>query len=68
MGAGSANLSISSVLLQAVKERRTAYICAAAVAVMAIAVLHAPPGPVLLGCGGSVTVLVFIGCVKRVIK
>jgi hypothetical protein len=68
MGTGSANLDIGSVLLQAVKERRTAYICAASVAVMAIAVLHAPPVPVLLGCGGSVAVLILIGCVKRIIK
>jgi hypothetical protein len=35
---------------------------------MAIGIFHAPSGPVLLGCGGAVTMLVFWGCLKRVLK
>lgn len=54
--------------VEAVKERRAAFVCAAAVALMAIGVFHAPTVPVLLGCGGSVTILVFWGYVKRVLK
>jgi hypothetical membrane protein len=61
-------VDFGSAFLEAVKERRTALICAAAVALMAIGVFHAPSGPVLLGCGGAVTMLVFWGCVKRVLK
>lgn len=54
--------------VEAVKERKTAFVCAGAVAVMAIGVFHAPPVPVLLGCGGSVTLLVFWGYVKRILQ
>jgi hypothetical protein len=68
MQSESVVVDIGSAFLEAVKERRTAFICAAAVAVMAIGVFHAPSGPVLLGCGGAVTVLVFWGCLKRVLK
>jgi hypothetical protein len=54
--------------VEAVKERKTTSICAVAVAVMAIGVFHAPAAPVLLGCGGATTMLVFWGCITRVIK
>ena len=68
MPSESAVLDMGSTFIEAVKERRTALVCAVAVAVMAIGVFHAPPGPVLLGCGGAVTILVFWGCLKRVLK
>jgi hypothetical protein len=68
MQSESVVVDIGSAFLEAVKERRTAFICSAAVALMAIGVFHAPSGPVLLGCGGAVTMLVFWGCLKRVLK
>ena len=68
MQSESVVVDLGSAFLQAVKERRTAFICAAAVAMMAIGVFHAPYGPVLLGCGGAVTMLVFWGCLKRVLS
>jgi hypothetical protein len=68
MSSESVVLDMGSAFVEAVKERRVAFICAAAVAVMAIGVFHAPSAPVLLGCGGAVTLLVFWGCVKRVLK
>lgn len=52
-------VEIGSTFFEAAKERRNAFVCAAAVAIMAIGVFHAPPWPVLLGCGGAVTMLVF---------
>jgi hypothetical protein len=68
MQSESVVVDIGSTFLEAVKERRTAFICAAAVAIMAIGVFHAPYAPVLLGCGGAVTMLVFWGCLKRVVN
>jgi hypothetical protein len=68
MQAESVLMDIGSAFLETLKERRTAFVCAVAVAVMAIGVFHAPSGPVLLGCGGAVTMLVFWGCLKRVLK
>lgn len=68
MQSESVVVDMGSAFVEAVKERRTAFICAGAVAVMAIGVFHAPAGPVLLGCGGSVTMLVFWGWLKRVLK
>ncbi len=68
MDSESLALDIGSAFLEAVKERRNAFVCAAAVAIMAIGVFHAPAEPVLLGCGGAVTTLVFWGCLKRVLK
>lgn len=68
MTSESVIVDIGSAFVEAVRERRTAFICAAAVAVMAIGVFHAPFAPVVLGCGGAVTLLVFWGCVKRVLK
>lgn len=68
MAPNSLRLDKGSTVLEAIKERRTAFVCAAAVAVMAIGVFHAPPLPVLLGCGGAVMVLVIIGCLKRIFK
>jgi hypothetical protein len=65
MQSESVVVDIGSAFLEAVKERRTALICAAAVAMMAIGVFHAPYAPVLLGCGGAVTMLVFWGCLRR---
>jgi hypothetical protein len=59
---------MESTFIEAVKERRTAFVCAGAVALMAIGVFHAPSVPVLLGCGGAVTLLVFWGYAKRVLK
>lgn len=61
-------LNIGTAFIEVVKEQRTALVCAVAVAIMAIGVFHAPSAPVLLGCGGAVTILVFWGCVKRVLK
>jgi hypothetical membrane protein len=61
-------LNIGSALIEAVKEQRIALVCAVAVAIMAIGVFHAPTEPVLLGCGGAVSLLVFWGCLKRVLK
>jgi hypothetical membrane protein len=61
-------LDIRSAFFEALKERRTAFVCAAAVAIMAIGVFHAPTEPVLVGCGGALTLLVFWGCLKRVLK
>ena len=68
MQSESVVVDMGSAFVEAVKERRTAFICAGAVAVMAIGVFHAPSAPVLLGCGGSVAILVFWGCLKRVLK
>ncbi|HXH49085.1 MAG TPA: hypothetical protein VNM47_07040 [Terriglobia bacterium] len=68
MQSESVVVDIGSAFLEAVKEQRTAFICAAAVAMMAIGVFHAPYAPVLLGCGGAVTMLVFWGCLKRVLN
>jgi hypothetical membrane protein len=68
MQSESVVVDIGSAFLEAVRERRTAFICAAAVALMAIGVFHAPYAPVLLGCAGAVTMLVFWGCLKRVLK
>jgi hypothetical protein len=65
---GSTIVDIRSAFLEAVKEQRIALVCAVAVAIMAIGVFHAPSEPVLLGCGGAVTLLVFWGCLKRVLK
>lgn len=59
---------IGSAFLEAAKERRTALICAGAVAMMAIGVFHAPYAPVFLGCAGAVAMLVFQGCLKRVLN
>ena len=61
-------LDMGSAFVEAIKERRTAFICAAAVAVMAIGVFHAPSGPVLLGCGGAVTILVLWGGLRRALR
>jgi len=68
MPSESVVVDMGSAFVEAVKGRWSAFICAAAVAVMAIGVFHAPSGPVLLGCGGAVTMLVFWGCLKRVLK
>ena len=68
MAMESTVVNIGPAFIEAVKERRTALVCAAAVAVMAIGVFHAPAEPVLLGCGGAVTMLVFWGCLKRVLQ
>ena len=68
MASESLVVDIRSALVEAIKEQRTALVCAAAVAVMAIGVFHAPSEPVLVGCGGAVTLLVFWGCIKRVLK
>jgi hypothetical protein len=68
MATESITVDIRSAFFESVKERRIAFVCAAAVAVMAIGVFHAPSEPVLLGCGGAVTMLVFWGCLKRVLK
>ena len=68
MPSESVVVDIRSAFLETVKEKRTAFVCAAAVAIMAIGVFHAPSVPVLVGCGGAVTMLVFWGCLKRVLK
>ena len=68
MQSESVVVDVGSAFVGALKERRVAFVCAAAVAVLAIGVFHAPSTPVLLGCGGAVTMLVFWGCVKRVLK
>jgi hypothetical protein len=68
MMTGSTIVDIRSAFLEAVKEQRIALVCAAAVAIMAIGVFHAPAEPVILGAGGAVTLLVFWGCLKRVLK
>ncbi len=68
MQSESVVVDMRSAFVEAVKERWSSFVCAAAVAVMAIGVFHAPSGPVLLGCGGAVTILVLWGCVKRVLK
>lgn len=61
-------VDIRSALVEAIKEQRIAIVCALAVGTMAIGVFHAPPEPVLAGCGGALTLLVFWGCMKRVLK
>jgi hypothetical protein len=68
MVTGSTIVDIRSAFFEAVKEQRIAVVCAAAVAIMAIGVFHAPSEPVLVGCGGAVALLVFWGCLKRVLK
>lgn len=64
----SLGVNIGTAFSEAVKERRVAIVCAVAVAVMAIGVFHAPYEPVLLGCGGTVSLLVFWGCLQRVLS
>lgn len=58
----SAALNTWSVLIEALKGRWPAIVCAVAVAVMAIGVFHAPSWPVILGCGGAVTLLITRDC------
>ena len=65
MASESLQLDFRSALIEAVKEQRTALVCAIAVGALAIGAFHGPAKPVLLGCGGAVTLLVFWGCVKR---
>ncbi len=61
-------VDIRSAFVEAIKEQRIAVVCAVAVAIMAIGVFHAPSEPVLWGCGGALTLLVFWGCLKRVLN
>jgi len=68
MESESLALDFGSAFLEAVKERRNAFVCAVAVAVMAIGVFRAPAESVLLGCGGALSVLIFWGWLKRVLK
>lgn len=68
MESESSVVDIRSAFVEAIKEQRVAAVCAVAVAVMAIGVFHAPPAPVLWGCGGAVTLLLFWGCLKRVLS
>jgi hypothetical protein len=68
MESGSIAVDIRSAFIEAIKEQRTAIVCAIAVGVMAIGAFHAPSEPVLLGCGGALTLLVFWGCIKRIMK
>lgn len=58
----TAALNMWSMLIETLKARRVAIVCAVAVAVMAIGVFHAPSWPVILGCGGAVTILVTRDC------
>ncbi len=64
----SLGVNIGTAFSESVKERRVAIVCAVAVAVMAIGVFHAPYQPILLGCGGSVSMLVFWSCLRRVLN
>lgn len=61
-------VDIKSAFIEAVKEQRIAIVCALGVGTMAIGAFHAPAESVLLGCGGALSLLVFWGCIKRVIK
>jgi hypothetical protein len=51
-----------TIFFEVIKARRIALVCAAAVAVMAIGIFHAPALPVLLGCGGAVAILITRDC------
>jgi hypothetical protein len=68
MASESVVVDIKSALVESIKEQRTAIVCAFAVGIMAIGVFHAPSEAVVAGCGGAVTLLVFWGSVKRVLK
>jgi hypothetical protein len=68
MESESLALDFRSAFLEAVKERRNAFVCAAAVAIMAIGVFRAPAEAVLLGCSGALSLLIFWGWLKRVLK
>lgn len=68
MPSESVVVDMGQAFIEAIKERRAALVCAGAVALMAIGVFHAPTAPVLLGCGGAVTLLVFWGYAKRALK
>jgi hypothetical protein len=58
----TAALNMWSIFVETLKARWTAIVCAVGVAVMAIGVFHAPSWPVILGCGGAVTILVTRDC------
>ena len=68
MASESLRVDFRSAFIGALKEQRTAIVCAVAVAVMAIGAFHAPTEPVLVGCGGALTLLVFWSCIKRILK
>lgn len=68
MASESLRVDFRSALIEALKEQRTAFVCAVAVGIMAIGAFHAPTEPVLVGCGGALTLLVFWGCMKRILK
>jgi len=68
MSSESLRVDVRSALIEAIKEQRTAIVCAVAVGVMAIGVFHAPTEPVLVGCGGALTLLVFWSSIKRILK
>ena len=59
-----AAVNMWSILIETLKARRIAIICAVAVAVMAIGVFHAPSWPVILGCGGAVAILITRDCLS----
>ena len=61
-------VNMRSILTEVIKTRRIALVCAAAVAVMAIGIFHAPALPVLLGCGGAVLILVFRDCLRQALR
>ena len=58
----SAALNMWSIFVETLRARWGAIVCAVAVAVMAIGVFHAPSWPVILGCGGAVTILITRDC------
>ncbi|HUZ45340.1 MAG TPA: hypothetical protein VMW54_01760 [Terriglobia bacterium] len=58
----SAALNMWSLFVETIRARWIAIVCAAAVAIMAIGVFHAPSWPVILGCGGAVTILITRDC------
>ncbi len=56
--------SLGHLLGQAFTQVRVGLACAVTVAVIAIFALHAPVGPVILGCGGAWVVLLAVAFIR----
>lgn len=59
-----ADQSFGHLLGQAFAQVRVGLACAVTVAVIAIFALHAPVGPVILGCGGAWAVLLAVAFIR----
>lgn len=56
------------VFREAVKEQRVSLACAITVAVVLVGIFRAPVGPVLVGCGAALAVLLAWACRRLLSK